>query len=110
MPAIRLGTWQSKPQDVYHAVKWALAHGYRHIDTAFGYGNEKEVGDAIRASGIPREEIWPTTKLAGQLVAYRVPEAIDKSLENHESGYIDLYLAHWPCSVGPDIASQVVDG
>lgn len=109
IPAVGLGTWQSKPKDVYHAVKWALAHGYRHIDTAFGYGNEKEVGDAIRDSGIPREEIWLTTKLDNRWHA-RVPEAINKSLENLGVSYVDLYLVHWPCSVDPDNAGQVING
>jgi glycerol 2-dehydrogenase (NADP+) len=56
IPVVGLGTWQSKPQEVYHAMMWALAHGYRHIGTAFGYGNEKEVGVVTRAR-IPREEI-----------------------------------------------------
>ena len=63
MPAIGLGTWQSKPNEVKDAVEAALTGGYRHIDTALAYGNEAEVGAGIKASGVPREEIWITTKL-----------------------------------------------
>ncbi|EPE03813.1 glycerol dehydrogenase [Ophiostoma piceae UAMH 11346] len=109
IPAIGLGTWQSKPQDVYNAVKWALAHGYRHIDTAFAYGNEKEVGAAIKDSGIPRKDIWLTTKLDNDWHT-RVPEAIDTSLKNLGTDYVDLYLVHWPCSIDPDNKSTVLEG
>ena len=63
IPAIGLGTWQSAPNEVRGAVKAALQKGYRHIDTALAYGNEKEVGQGIKDSGVPREEIWLTTKL-----------------------------------------------
>lgn len=60
---IGLGTWQSKPNEVRKAVEAALKIGYRHIDTAAAYGNEKEVGDGIKDSGVPRNEIFLTTKL-----------------------------------------------
>lgn len=63
IPAVGLGTWQSKPNEVKNAVEAALKAGYRHIDTALAYGNEAEVGEGIKASGVPREEIWITTKL-----------------------------------------------
>jgi glycerol 2-dehydrogenase (NADP+) len=63
IPAIGLGTWQSKPHEVEKAVEYALRKGYRHIDTALAYGNEAEVGLGIKNSGVPREEIWLTTKL-----------------------------------------------
>jgi glycerol 2-dehydrogenase (NADP+) len=63
IPAIGLGTWQSKPNEVEKAVEYALRKGYRHIDTALAYGNEAEVGRGIKNSGVPREEIWITTKL-----------------------------------------------
>ncbi|KAG0095280.1 hypothetical protein BGZ93_006074, partial [Podila epicladia] len=63
IPQVGLGTWQSKPDVVKHAVKVALQSGYRHIDCAWIYGNEKEVGEAIRESNIPREELFITTKL-----------------------------------------------
>lgn len=63
IPAIGLGTWQSKPDEVRDAVAFALKNGYRLIDTALNYGNEKEVGEGIRASSVPREQIYVTTKL-----------------------------------------------
>jgi diketogulonate reductase-like aldo/keto reductase len=63
IPAIGLGTWQSGPNEVEKAVEVALRKGYRHIDTAFDYGNEAEVGRGIKNSSVPRSEIWLTTKL-----------------------------------------------
>ncbi|KAK4134448.1 Aldo/keto reductase [Trichocladium antarcticum] len=101
IPAIGLGTWQSQPGEVEKAVEAALRAGYRHIDTAFAYGNEKEVGEGIRASGVPREEIWLTTKLDNPWHK-RVAEAIDTSLKNLGTDYVDLYLMHWPSSTNPD--------
>ena len=91
IPAIGLGTWQSPPNEVYEAVKFALQKGYRHIDTALAYGNEKEVGAGIKDSGVPREEIWVTTKLQEKW-AHRVPEGIDTSLKDLGLDYVDLYL------------------
>lgn len=101
IPAIGLGTWQSKPGEVEKAVEAALRAGYRHIDTAFAYGNEKEVGEGIRASGVPREEIFLTTKLDNPWHK-RAPEALKRSLENLGVDYLDLYLMHWPSSTDPD--------
>ena len=63
MPAVGLGTWQSQPNDVRKAVKAAIDAGYRHIDTALAYGNEHEVGQGIKDSGVPRDQIWVTTKV-----------------------------------------------
>ena len=63
MPIIGLGTWNSKEGDATNAVKWALGCGYRHIDTAANYNNEKEIGQAIKDSGVKREEIFLATKL-----------------------------------------------
>ena len=100
IPAIGLGTWQSQPGDVEKAVESALQAGYRHVDTAFAYGNEKEVGEGIRASGVPRGDIWLTTKLDNPWHK-RVAEAIDKSLANLGTDYVDLYLMHWPASLDP---------
>ncbi|KAL2193583.1 Aldo/keto reductase-like protein [Corynascus similis CBS 632.67] len=101
IPAVGLGTWQSKPGEVEKAVEAALRAGYRHIDTAFAYGNEKEVGEGIRASGVPREEIFLTTKLDNPWHK-RAPEALKRSLENLGVDYLDLYLMHWPSSTDPD--------
>ncbi|KAM7216232.1 NADP-dependent oxidoreductase domain containing protein [Rhypophila decipiens] len=108
IPAIGLGTWQSKPGEVEKAVEAALRAGYRHIDTAYAYGNEKEVGQGIRASGVPREEIWLTTKLDNDWHK-KVPEAIDTSLKNLGVDYVDLYLMHWPASLDRENPSKVYD-
>ncbi|KAL2267194.1 hypothetical protein VTJ83DRAFT_4471 [Remersonia thermophila] len=100
IPAIGLGTWQSSPGDVAAAVAAALQAGYRHIDTAFAYGNEREVGEGIRRSGVPRDQIWVTTKLDNAWHK-RVGEALDRSLENLGLEHVDLYLVHWPSSTVP---------
>ncbi|KAK5947228.1 hypothetical protein PMZ80_001376 [Knufia obscura] len=101
MPGVGLGTWQSKPNEVREAVKNALQMGYRHIDTALAYGNEAEVGDGIKDSGVPRNEIWLTTKLDNPWHK-RVPEGIASSLKDLKTDYVDLYLMHWPSSTDPD--------
>lgn len=80
---------------VYGMVSSALKAGYRHVDTADGYGNEEEVGRAIRDSGIPREDIFVTTKL-NNTDHHRVQEAFERSLKALDIGYIDLWLMHWP--------------
>ncbi|RCH80476.1 hypothetical protein CU097_004038 [Rhizopus azygosporus] len=102
IPAIGLGTWQSKPQQVYQAVLAALKAGYRHIDTAAVYRNEKEIGQAIKDSGIPREQLFITTKLWN--TNHRpelVEQAINQSLANLQLDYLDLYLMHWPIAFQP---------
>ena len=91
MPAIGLGTWKSKSSEVREAVKVALQRGYRHIDTALAYGNEEEVGQGIRDSGVPREEIWITTKLDNSW-HHRVEDGITSSLRSLGVDYVDLYL------------------
>lgn len=109
MPAVGLGTWQSAPGEVEKAVEAALRCGYRHIDTAFAYGNEKEVGEGMRASGVPREEVWLTTKL-DNVWHQRVPEALEQSLSNLGTDYVDLYLMHWPASLDPSDETKVLEG
>lgn len=101
IPAIGLGTWQSSANTTRDAVKHALQHGYRHIDTALNYGNEREVGEGIRASGIPRDQIWVTTKLDNHW-HHRVREGLDASLRALGLDYLDLYLVHFPCSTDPE--------
>jgi len=96
MPIIGLGTFRSKENDAYNAVKVALESGYRHIDTALIYGNEKEVGRAIKDSKIPREELFITTKLWNTDQGFdKTIKAFNQSLENLGLEYIDLYLIHW---------------
>lgn len=91
IPAIGLGTWQSAPNQVRNAVKVALQKGYRHIDTALAYGNEKEVGEGIKDSGVPREQIWLTTKLDNTW-HHIVSNGIETSLKDLDTEYVDLYL------------------
>jgi len=95
MPRIGLGTWKSDPGHVEHAVEHALRNGYRHIDTAAGYNNEKEVGLGIKTSGVSRSEIFLTTKL-NNIDHKDVLGALNKSLELLGTDYVDLYLMHWP--------------
>ena len=83
------------------AVCAALKAGYRHIDTALAYGNEHEVGQGIKDSGVPREEIWITTKLDNPWHK-RVSEGIASSLKSLGTDYVDLYLMHWPSSSDPE--------
>ncbi|KAI9928750.1 hypothetical protein AWENTII_000840 [Aspergillus wentii] len=105
IPAVGLGTWQSGPNEVREAVKNALLKGYRHIDTALAYGNEAEVGQGIKDSGVPRKEIWITTKLDNTW-HHRVTEGINSSLKDLDTSYVDLYLVHWPSSTDPNDKSK----
>lgn len=97
IPQLGFGVFQIKPEDTAAAVRTALEIGYRHIDTAEMYGNEKEVGQGIRDSGIPREQVYITSKLNN---AFHRPDdarrAFDDTLSALESDYIDLFLIHWP--------------
>ncbi|ORX33560.1 putative aldehyde reductase i [Kockovaella imperatae] len=96
IPSIGLGTWQSKPGEVKAAVEAALKSGYRHIDCAWGYGNENEVGEGIKASGVPREEIWITSKLFEYHHEPKYVEmALKDTLKKLGVDYLDLYLMHW---------------
>tara|TARA_Y100001970_G_scaffold275598_1_gene377059 strand:+ start:125 stop:955 length:831 start_codon:yes stop_codon:yes gene_type:complete len=98
MPIFGIGVWDSKPgKECYDAVSYALKKGYRHIDTAEMYGNEKDVGSAIADSGIAREKIFVTTKLWDSNLGYdHALKAFDVSLKKLNLEYIDLYLIHWP--------------
>lgn len=98
MPVLGLGVWQVQTgNECRRAVLWALEAGYRHIDTARIYGNEKDVGAAIRDSGLPRAEIFVTTKLWNGDQGYeKALRAFDHSLSALGLEYVDLYLIHWP--------------
>ena len=97
IPKLALGTWLIEDPDVEAAVKSALEIGYRHIDTAQAYGNERGVGQAVRDSGIPRDEIFITSKVAAEIKNYEEAAAsIDASLEKLGLDYIDLMLIHCP--------------
>lgn len=98
IPSVGLGVFRIEDnKEAQRVVETALAVGYRHVDTAMIYQNEEAVGKAIKASGIPREEIFVTTKLwnADQREG-KVKEALEASLKKLGTDYIDLYLIHWP--------------
>ena len=98
IPQLGLGVFQTKEGEEVEAVLHvALEAGYRLIDTAAAYGNEVGVGKAIKASGLPREELFVTTKLANGNHAYQdALHAFEASLQKLDCGYVDLYLIHWP--------------
>ncbi len=95
MPLLGFGTWQIRGDAAYDAVRDALEAGYRHIDTATMYGNEAEVGRALRDSGVPRDEVFLTTKLPPER-AGRERETLDASLRALGVDAVDLWLIHWP--------------
>src|SRR3954449_9284111 len=97
MPQLGYGVFQIPPQDTQEAVEEALGVGYRHIDTAAAYGNEAEVGAAIAATGVRREDVFVTTKLWNSEQGYdSTLRAFEKSVERLRTGPVDLYLIHWP--------------
>lgn len=98
MPRFGLGTYKSQPgEEVERSVEFALRNGYRAIDTASLYGNEEGVGRGIRASGVPREEVFLSTKVWNDQQGYEgTLAALDASLKLLGTDYVDLYLIHWP--------------
>lgn len=98
IPILGFGTWQTPDGEIaFESVKKALRVGYRHIDTAAAYGNEASVAKAIKASKIPRNKIFLTTKLNSDALDYdSAKQAIDRSLSKMNLDYIDLLLIHWP--------------
>lgn len=103
IPVLGLGVFQSPPGAVTRqAVAWALEAGYRHIDTAAMYGNEADVGEAVRNSGLSREEVFVTTKLWHTDHGFESAQrAARRSLEQLGLSWIDLYLIHWPTAKSP---------
>lgn len=108
MPLLGLGTWKSRPKEIYTAVRSALELGYRHIDCAAIYGNEKEIGqaldDAFRAGDIAREDLWITSKLWNN--SHRkgaVENALKQTLAELRLDCLDLYLVHWPVAFRPEV-------
>ncbi|WOC13151.1 aldo/keto reductase [Gordonia sp. MP11Mi] len=105
IPQLGFGTFQIPPADTKAAVLTALEAGYRHIDTAQMYGNEKQVGEAVRESGLPRDEVFVTSKLNNN--RHDPADAVDgvaKSIDALDLGPLDLFLIHWPL---PEVGDYV---
>ncbi|AUI72384.1 aldo/keto reductase [Companilactobacillus alimentarius] len=113
IPKVAFGTWQIPASDAKQAVHDAIDIGYRHIDTALAYANEKEVGEAVRDSGVKREDLFVTSKLPGQTKNYDdTLRDFDTTMKNLDIDYLDLYLVHapWPWSeIGSNYDKQNQD-
>jgi 2,5-diketo-D-gluconate reductase B len=102
IPVVGCGTWQLRGELCAEIVAKALEVGFRHVDTAQGYDNEAAVGEGLRASGIPRDRVFVTTKVRPQLVSEgALQKSVEESLERLQLDRVDLVLIHWP---NPDIA------
>ncbi|TXT08695.1 hypothetical protein VHUM_02823 [Vanrija humicola] len=102
IPQIGFGTWQSAPGEVGRAAEEALKAGYKHIDAAYVYNNQPELAAGIKASGVPRSDIFITSKLWN--TAHRVADVeknIDETLKQLDTDYLDLLLIHWPVAFAP---------
>jgi 2,5-diketo-D-gluconate reductase B len=107
IPAIGFGTYGMSRQEMLRMIPAALKGGFRHIDTAQIYRNEEEVGEGIASSGIPRSEIFVTTKVwVANYPESRFASSVDESLAKLRSDYIDLLLLHWPHE-GVPLAEQI---
>jgi 2,5-diketo-D-gluconate reductase A len=98
MPMIGLGTWQYNSSVALEAVSTSFAVGYRHVDTALGYGNQEGVGAALARQNLARDEYFVTSKIPGGLNASATTAALEQSLEQLRLDYVDLMLLHWPGS------------
>jgi 2,5-diketo-D-gluconate reductase A len=97
MPQLGLGVWQTPADEAADVVRTALEAGYRHVDTAAIYGNERGVGEGLRTSGLARDQVFITTKLWNDRQGYdEALTAFDRSLERLGLDHVDLYLIHWP--------------
>ncbi|CAN5673479.1 aldo/keto reductase [soil metagenome] len=108
MPRLGLGTWELEGDDARNSVQTALDLGYRHIDTAQMYENEKEVGRGLSASDVDRDEMWLTTKLnVKNLAPDDVTTSTEDSLRKLDTDHLDLLLIHWPVAI--DTVEQTLD-
>jgi alcohol dehydrogenase (NADP+) len=104
LPSIGLGTWKTRPEEAHETVLNAVRMGYRHLDCASTYGNEKEIGNALRVlmgeGAVRREDLWVTSKLPNTAhLSSDVRPALEKSLHDLGLEYLDLYLVHWPIAL-----------
>ena len=104
LPLLGFGTWRLSGSSATRAVGWALDAGYRHIDTATGYGNEAQVGKAVRDSGLARDDVFITTKLPPDH-AGREQRTLDESLAALGTDHVDLWLVHWPPNGKPGVST-----
>ena len=102
MPLLGFGTWQITGDEATQATAWALEAGYRHLDTATMYRNEREVGVGLTASGLPRPEVFVTTKLPPNRAGAE-RRTLHQSLELLGTDYVDLWLIHWPPDKGAGV-------
>ncbi|CDR65937.1 aldo/keto reductase [Staphylococcus schweitzeri] len=98
MPSVGLGVYKISDEDMVEVVNAAINAGYRAFDTAFFYGNESSLGSALKNSDVAREDLFITTKLWNDYQGYeKTFEYFNKSIENLQTNYLDLFLIHWPC-------------
>ncbi len=102
MPLLGFGTWELRGPEAVDAVATAFDVGYRHVDTAAVYGNEAEVGDAVRRSGLERSDVFLTTKMPGGRGGEE-GQTLQESLRKLGTDYLDLWLIHWPAPSGADV-------